>query len=193
MCSATLSFVASRLLFPALLVVLSLPLGCGGSVDEWGSGSGGVSSGGTGAEFAGGSGGAGTGAAGSGGSGGTGGAPYVEPACPDVDSEPEPPECDPLDPLVGCSAGMGCYPYFDYPEGDCGAPTFGAYCAYADTGEQGDFCGGTLGYCAPGYMCVVGAAGGARCVKICALDGSTECPAGLICGETDVRGYGVCY
>lgn len=173
-----------------MLVVLSLPLGCGGHVDEWGKGTGGARDGGSGGAWTGGSGGVGAGATES---GGTGGTPYVEPECPDVEPVPAELECDPLDPLVGCGDGMGCYPYFDYPEGDCGAPTFGAYCAFADTGEQGDFCGGTLGYCAPGYMCVVGAAGGARCVKTCALDGSTECPDGLICGETDVRGYGVCY
>lgn len=125
---------------------------------------------------------------------GTGGEPYVPPECPD---EPPPPvehECDPLDPLVGCPEGYGCYPYLEYPSGeDCGHPTFGAICAPASTGEHGDFCGEGVGYCAPGFMCVVGAAGGRRCGQICAPVADHDCPDGLICGRTDVDGYGVCY
>ena len=120
--------------------------------------------------------------------------PYVEPDCPD---EPPPPvnqQCDPLDPLWGCEEGYGCYPYLSYPYGEgCGHASFGALCMPASTGEHGAFCGDEDGYCAPGYLCVVGAAGGKRCGKICEPVARHDCPDGLICGETDIQGYGVCF
>lgn len=177
----------------ALVVCASLAVACSGKVttidpEEDPSGAGG-------ADF--GSGGN-TGGFGTGGyrigTGGQPDEPYEEPECPD---EPPPPidsECDPLDPEGDCGPGEGCYPYLTYPYGEqCGHPTFGAYCATASTGEQGDFCGDGGNYCAPGYMCVVGAAGGKRCGKICAPVKDHGCPAGLICGETDIQGYGVCF
>lgn len=125
-------------------------------------------------------------------SGGTGGV-YVEPECPD---EPPPPvnaECDAFDPLNGCDAGFACYPYLDYPFGEgCGHARYGTECRVASTGEQSDLCGGELGYCSPGYLCVVGSVGGRRCMRICEPVADHGCPDGLICGETDIAGYGVC-
>jgi hypothetical protein len=178
-------------------IVLSLALGCGGSI-------GGPD--GTGGEQAvdDGSGGRGTGGVptqppeetgGTGGRLGTGGVPYVEPECPDEPPPPVEAECDPLLPAdeAGCGAGSGCYPYLVYPYGEaCGFPTFGALCAPASTGEQGEICG-TTNYCAPGFMCVIGGTAGARCTQICSLMAPSGCPPGLICNETDVVGYGVCF
>jgi hypothetical protein len=183
---------------PGLLasaIALAL-LGCSGSVrtiegegdDEFLDGSGGtLSTGGTGGTF-------------DPGTGGTGEEeeeveePYVEPECPDEEPPPVRAECDPLEPYEDCGEGYGCYPYLDYPYGEgCGHPSYGAVCAVASTGEQGDFCGDEAGYCAPGYMCVVGAAGGKRCGKICETVRDHGCPAGLICGATDIQGFGVCF
>ena len=80
-----------------------------------------------------------------------------------------------------------------YPQGEgCGFPTFGAQCAPASTGAQGDMCG--MGnYCEPGFMCVIGATAGARCTQVCSLIEPSGCPQGLVCNETDVVGYGVCF
>jgi len=132
---------------------------------------------------------------GTGGRLGTGGVPYVEPECPDEPPPPVEAECDPLAPAdeAGCAEGWGCYPYLVYPYGEeCGFPTFGAVCAPASTGEQGELCG-TTNYCAPGFMCVIGGTAGARCTQICSLTAPSGCPPGLICNETDVVGYGVCF
>lgn len=129
--------------------------------------------------------------------GGTGGMPedpYIEPECPDEDPPPVYSECDPFAPESGCLDGDGCYPYLDYPYGEgCGHASYGTICVPASTGEQGEFCGDNGTYCAPGYMCVVGAAGGKRCGKICQPVKDHGCPDGLICGETDIQGYGVCF
>jgi hypothetical protein len=132
---------------------------------------------------------------GTGGRLGTGGVPYVEPECPDEPPPPVDAECDPLAPAseAGCEEGSGCYPYLVYPYGEaCGFPTFGAVCAPASTGEQGEICG-EVNYCAPGFMCVIGGTAGARCTQICSLMAPSGCPPGLICNETDVVGYGVCF
>lgn len=121
---------------------------------------------------------------------------YVEPACPDREPPPVEQECDPLEPESEseCRAGYGCYPYLEYPYGEkCGFPQYGAECALASTGAQGDSCGNGYGYCEPGYMCVVGTGAGARCARLCPLTTPTNCPSGLICTETDVKGYGVCF
>lgn len=149
-------------------------------------------------------GGAASGGAQSGGSGGslseTGGGeatggepPYIEPECPD-EPPPEPDvECDPLGvPEEECGEDSACAPYLIYPNGaECGSPQFGALCVPAGTGQQGDFC--EPDGCAAGFMCIVGAAGGKRCAEICQPVEDHSCPAGLICGETDVQGYGVCF
>lgn len=120
-----------------------------------------------------------------------GGEPYVEPECPD-EEPPEPySECDPLDPYADCQAGFGCYPFLEYPFGEgCGHPMFGSFCAPEDVGVQGDNCDNSN--CEPGFMCILGQ-GGKRCLKICEPIRDHACPDGLICGETDVQGYGVCF
>lgn len=177
----------------ALLAVAALGVACAGSVEtiepeEDPSETGGAAAGGTGGISN--TGGSQT----SGGTSNTGGMVYVEPQCPEEPPPPVEAECDPLDPFVGCPEGYGCYPYLIYPYGEgCGHATFGAMCAPASTGTQSDFCGGSDGYCAPGYMCVVGAVGGRRCGKICPPVAEHGCPDGLICGETDIKGYGVCF
>lgn len=128
------------------------------------------------------------------GSGGTGGAPFVDPGCPDV--EPPPPyyECDPLSDDEDCPEGYGCYPFVMHPFGSgCGTQQFGTRCAFAGTGEQGDRCGDSYGSCASGHLCVLGATPGKRCTKLCQLGSDHDCPAGLICGEVDIVGYGVCF
>lgn len=185
--------------------LLGVFVGCGGTVEtlppdgSGGSASGGAPSGGSGGSAVGGAPAGGTtgvgGAPGTGGSpssGGTGG--FADPGCPDV-PQPDPYyECDPLDPEVGCGEGYACYPYVSHPYGTgCGTQQFGAVCAPVGTGTHGDFCGDGYGRCAAGFLCVVGASAGKRCAKLCPLDGPHDCPAGLICGETDVAGYGVCY
>lgn len=169
----------------------SLPTEAGGGTSSGGAGgfaaAGGASA--TGGEGGSSSGGVFTGGSATGGSGG-----YVDPGCPDV-PPPEPYyECDPLEPDAGCGEGYACYPFVSHPFGTgCGTQQFGALCALAGTGQHGDFCGDEHGPCAPGYLCVVGAGAGKRCAQVCLLDEDHDCPAGLICGETDVAGFGVCY
>ena len=173
--------------------LLSVGVACGGSVGDLDADVGEAGSSGVGGRVAGGatsSGGAG--AAPSGGAPGTGGAPFVEEPCPDIDP-PEPIlNCDPLSPLQGCGPGYGCYASLEYPTERCGFSRYVATCRYAGSGQQGELCG-YLDDCAPGFMCVVGAATGARCGKLCSLSGPSGCSNGLLCGETDVPGVGVCY
>jgi hypothetical protein len=177
---------------------VALAPGCGGTIggpdgsggegpdDE---GSGGLATGGSliGPDETGGRGGQGSGGVGS------GGTPYIEEECPDEPPPPVEPPCDPMMPDVGCPTGQGCYAYLVYPYGEgCGFPTFGATCAPASTGGQGDLCG-SGNYCEPGFMCVIGATAGARCTQVCSLVEPSGCPPGLVCNETDVVGYGVCF
>ncbi len=181
------------------LLVLPGLIGCGGTVTERAAdddtgGSSSVSGGSGGLDASGGQ--PTTGGRWSGGSGGVGatGGTYIDPGCPD--EEPPPPivECDPLEPYKDCPSGFGCYPYVSHPYGSgCGFQQFGALCDYAGSGVAGDFCGDEYGNCAPGYLCVVGAGAGKRCQKLCPLVGDSGCPAGLLCGETDIEGYGVCF
>lgn len=124
---------------------------------------------------------------------GTGGIPYVEPECPDIEPPPVYSECDPLHPYDDCADGYGCYSYLQYPFGErCGQPQYGTLCGLAGEREHGELCGEFGSSCAPGLMCVVGAGGGRRCAQIC-IPGEGGCPSGLLCGETDVAGYGVCF
>lgn len=123
---------------------------------------------------------------------GGGGAPYVDPDCPEQAPPPTFRECDPLSPEIDCGQGFACLPYLEYPAGEgCGQAGFGTVCVFAGSSTQGEFCESQT--CAPGFMCVVGAAGGKRCGQICEPVANHGCPAGLVCGETDVRGYGVCF
>lgn len=185
---------------------------CGGNVEQtWygpGPGSGGSSAsggrGGGGALFDGGAG-KGGGTAGKGGAGPSAGGTgvvdagfdhYVDPGCPDAAAPPGIVECDPLAPISGCAPGYGCYPYVEHPFGSgCGQQTYGALCLSPGIGQQGAPCSSDspIGdHCAPGYVCVIGILPGKRCAKLCPLGTPDVCPDGMICGDLDIEGYGVC-
>jgi hypothetical protein len=120
---------------------------------------------------------------------------FVDPGCEDL-PPPEPYfECDLFLEPSGCQDGYGCYPYLLHPNdpSGCGQQSYGSVCIEPGIGSQGDLCGDGLRYCEPGYICVIGARPGARCAKLCSMDGAADCTDGLICGETDLPGIGVCY
>jgi hypothetical protein len=140
---------------------------------------------------------AGIGKGGTSGSSQTGGVagekPDTNPGCPGTPAPPGFYECDVFGVPTGCGPGEGCYPTIDHPFGmGCDQQVHGSLCAPAGTNVQGDFCSGGSLDCAPGYICIVGAQSGSRCMRMCSLDGSTPCPSGLFCGETDALGVGVC-
>ncbi len=134
------------------------------------------------------------GGASSGGSGGSAtGGTFTDPGCPAVQPPPATIECDPVVSGTQCMPGAGCYPYVQHPFGEgCGAETFGAVCLPVGTSVQGEPCDDSPAGCAPGYICVIGAHAGRRCAKLCTFQGADECPPGMICGDTDIQGYGVC-
>jgi hypothetical protein len=118
---------------------------------------------------------------------------YDDPGCPDVPPPPSIVECDVFSEPSGCAPDMGCYPYVEHPFGEgCDLQSFGAVCIPVGSGVQGSECDSDTDGCAAGYACVVGAQSGKRCVKICDLNAPNSCDNGLICGETDVEGVGVC-
>ncbi|MET0793854.1 MAG: hypothetical protein ABW061_20210 [Polyangiaceae bacterium] len=118
---------------------------------------------------------------------------YVDPGCPDVGAPVRVDACDAFSATSGCDPGLGCYPFIQYPFGDaCGAQKFGTECRPAGTGQQGDACGTADASCASGYVCVVGAQPGKHCVQLCPVGAVNACPSGLICGDLDVEGFGVC-
>ncbi|HET9932587.1 MAG TPA: hypothetical protein VFQ35_17915, partial [Polyangiaceae bacterium] len=88
---------------------------------------------------------------------------------------------------------MGCYPFVQHPFGNgCDVETYGSVCLPSGSGTQGALCGESGVDCAAGYVCVIGAHAGRRCAKLCSFSGPNECPLGMICGDTDIQGYGVC-
>jgi hypothetical protein len=118
---------------------------------------------------------------------------YVDPGCPDVGAPIEVKECDVFATTPTCPVGQGCFPFVDHPFGEgCGAQSFGTVCRPAGTGLQGDECGVQGQSCAAGFVCVVGSQPGKHCVQLCPIGAQKACPAGMICGELDVEGYGVC-
>lgn len=118
---------------------------------------------------------------------------YDDPGCPDVGAPVHVNECDPFATVPTCPDGQGCYPFVEHPFGmGCDAQTFGTACRTSGTGKQGDFCGSPGQGCAAGFVCVVGSQPGKRCVQLCPVNDQSACPSGLICGELDVEGYGVC-
>ena len=156
-------------------------------------GTGGSGARGGGAGRGGGSSGSGGTSSGTGGTGGTDEPPFVDPGCPDAAAPDGFVECDVFGVGADCPVGFGCYPYITHPFGEgCDQQSFGAVCAPAGSGTQGSFCDGSSNICAPGYLCVVGAQPGKRCMRMCPLDGSAQCAPGLICGKTDALGVGVC-
>jgi hypothetical protein len=179
-----------RTLFSSSLLFGLLAWSCGGALEAPGGGFSGDGGAG-GAEPSGGTGGSAlpTGGALTGGDTGTGGTGYVDPDCPDDPPEPTV-ECDPLAPYDSCDEGYACYPYLEYPYEGCGYAAHGALCGPIGSGSQGDSC--EYSQCSPGFLCIVGTGAGARCAKLCPLEGDDGCPPGLLCAETDVPGYGVC-
>jgi hypothetical protein len=82
----------------------------------------------------------------------------------------------------------------EHPEGrGCDAQLYGTICMPAGVGTQGMICGDDTGdICAPGYVCVVGQLAGKRCAALCDPSAVNSCVGGLICGNLDVAGFGVC-
>ena len=127
------------------------------------------------------------------GTGGTGDMPYNDPGCPDAAAPEAVLECDVFDTTNTCPAGLACKPDVEHPFGTgCDQQTFNMRCVIAGSGQQGDSCEGGMSDCAEGFICVLGAAHGPQCLRMCPLDGSTRCPSGYICGATDADGVGVC-
>lgn len=128
-----------------------------------------------------------------------GGSSSVEPdpidtGCPIQEPPPPDLQCDPFD-TGSCGPGSGCYPYVDHPEGGgCEQQRYGTACGPAGSGTQGALCGGGFGddWCAPGFVCVVGQRAGKRCAQLCQLGAINQCSGGLVCGDLDVAGFGVC-
>ena len=185
-------------------LLLGVTLGCGGAVEKDGpestagrSSHGGKSSGEAGAAATSGS----FGRAGSGASAGSetlpdGGLidpPPVVSGCPAQDLPPPDLACDPFTP-GGCGHGAGCYPFVDHPQGSgCDEQHYGTVCLPAGHAAQGMMCGEDGGdWCAPGLVCVVGQRAGKRCAALCKLGVANQCTGGLICGDLDVAGFGVC-
>ncbi len=118
---------------------------------------------------------------------------YADPGCPDAGPPSQVDECDPFAAVSTCPLGQGCYPFVDHPFGEgCGAQSFGTMCSPAGTGVQGAVCGDGGNDCASGFVCVVGSQPGKHCVQLCLMSDPSGCPRGMICGELDVEGFGVC-
>jgi hypothetical protein len=184
-------------------LALALASGCGGAVahnddvPQAGRSHGGTHSSKAGSSFGGSAGAGRAGASGSGGAVSTGGSLMdpepVDAGCPVQDLPPPQVECDPFK-TGECGAGAGCYPFVDHPEGSgCDQQRYGTVCLTAGAGKQGDLCGDDVGdFCAPGFVCVVGQRAGKRCAALCKLGATNQCTGGLICGDLDVAGFGVC-
>src|SRR5688500_8351024 len=183
-------------------LALALVFGCGGAVthsngeDEPGAGTSNPTQAGRGGSAAGGS----TSVAGMPGRAGAGGKSVDEPepvqtACP-VDELPPPSIArDPYRAGSGdCPPGSGCYPFVEHPAGrGCDARIYGTVCVVAGVGTLGDLCGAAVGdWCAPGFVCVVGQPAGRRGAALCKPGGANQWAGGLICGDLDVSGFGVC-
>jgi len=117
----------------------------------------------------------------------------VETGCQPEDLPPPEIECDPFT-AGSCASGLGCYPFVDHPEGSgCEQQRYGTICLPAGQGTQGQLCGeDSSDWCAPGFVCVVGQRAGKRCAALCELGAPNKCSGGLICGDLDVAGFGVC-
>jgi hypothetical protein len=183
-------------------LALALAVGCGGATEHGGAqaAAGDTSSGGSAVGRSGsGSGGTSIGRAGTANSGGSSmdAGPMerdpVDSGCPMDSMQMAQNECDPF--VVGsCPPGAGCYPFVEHPEGSgCDQQVYGTVCLPAGQGRQGDLCGDDASeLCAPGFACVVGQRAGKRCAALCKLGGVNQCSGGLICGDLDVPGFGVC-
>jgi hypothetical protein len=119
--------------------------------------------------------------------------PPVTTECKPEDLPPPSVECDPFG-VNTCGPGAACFPFVDHPEGSgCGAQNYGTRCAPTGVGTQGQLCGEEVGdWCAAGHVCVVGQRAGKRCAALCQPGVPDQCSGGLICGDLDVSGFGVC-
>ncbi len=118
---------------------------------------------------------------------------YADPGCPDAGPPSQVDACDAFSATPTCPLGEGCYPFVTHPFGDgCGAQSFGTQCEVEGLGRQGADCEDGDSDCASGFLCVVGSQPGKHCVQLCHMDDPNGCPRGMICGELDVEGYGVC-
>ncbi|WP_437301354.1 hypothetical protein [Sorangium sp. So ce426] len=116
---------------------------------------------------------------------------YEDPGCPDTGPPITDFACDPYDQSSGfCASGEGCFIYVQYPDEPCGQEIYGAYCAPAGPGRQGDPCSGGS-QCGAGFACVV-TGSGTQCVELCALSGDDSCDPGFVCEPIDVAGMGGC-
>ena len=133
------------------------------------------------------------GKAGMAGTGGTGEMPFEDPGCPDIPPPDAIIECDVFDSPGVCGEGFACKPELDHPFGSgCDQEVLNMRCVLPGTGQQGEPCDDGMTSCADGFICVIGASHGARCLHMCPLDGSIRCPSGYVCGPTDADGIGVC-
>jgi hypothetical protein len=179
-------------------LALATAFGCGGATSQ-GDAGGQPSAGVSGAAAVGGAGATG----GASGAGGTSAAPIagaastdpppVQTGCAPDDLPPPVLECDPFE-VGSCGPDSGCYPFVEHPEGSgCEAQSYGARCRPSGVGVQGELCGQAQGdWCAAGHVCVVGQRAGKRCAALCRPGVSGQCSGGLICGDLDVAGFGVC-
>jgi len=116
---------------------------------------------------------------------------YVDPGCPDAGPPLTNYMCDPFNQNNGdCLGGEGCYIFVQYPSEPCGEEIYGAVCAPAGPGGQGDPCDGGQS-CGGGFVCVVSGSGN-QCVELCPLTGKDGCAPGLSCEPIDVEGFGGC-
>jgi hypothetical protein len=121
---------------------------------------------------------------------------YVDPGC---ETDPDEPwegqvdwACDPYtDEGCDLTNGEACYAYIVYPTDPCSEEEFGSACAIEGWAGQGEHCSGTTD-CQSGYSCFV-TGEGTQCLSLCAiLGGEPQCPAGLVCGWTDIPEVGAC-
>lgn len=116
---------------------------------------------------------------------------YVDPGCKDQPPPIQDFHCDPYHQGNGdCQSNEACYIYVQYPDEPCGQEVYGAVCAPAGPGGQGDPCQGPTD-CQAGTACVV-TGSGTQCVELCPLTGPSGCPAGTVCEPIDVQGFGGC-
>lgn len=99
--------------------------------------------------------------------------------------------CDPFQALSGCTDGMACYPWIEYPSTVCGSEIYHADCAVVGVTPIDGFCT-TGGECAAGLTCFVTGSGD-RCLQLCHIDGTNpQCPRGRVCEPTDIPDFGAC-
>lgn len=116
---------------------------------------------------------------------------FDDPGCPQAPEPIEERTCDPFAETSSCPFDWDCFPYVDYPIDPCASEVYGTRCEPSGTGVQGDPC--ETAPCAAGYLCVASGQG-TVCARLCELPaGANSCPAGLICGSVDIKGYGVCF